>query len=349
MYRLRSVVLGVVIVSLSLSAWGGSEYGGYGFEVRLPSAFMRFTEVSALGGETVANRYSSAVNPASAGWVELRGKYGVVLAPYYSNITFGEGTVIQIFGESVTWDSGEWGIFQPTLSQIRSNKESMSNGLDFDYEVDTFQLQWGKRFDDWGIGATFNVAWADVITDGSPVVGVHVHSKGEAESYRFRFGGLWEFEEKWLGGLIFEYGFAPFESELTTTVAMPFPLPPMVTVVRDSGTQHQFMLRPGISYEYDLLCSVFLDYQVGMFDSPDDYLCSHRVSAGVDHRMLEWLVGRVCGAVDGRGNLSCTAGVSAFLGENVTCHLGYQYDSLPELRPEFGRSHTFQATVSLSF
>ena len=101
------------------------DYEDKDFSVRLPPAFVRFTEVSAAGGETVANRWSSAINPASAGWMDVPAKHGVIVAPYCSHIPFQEGTSLNLFGESLTWDTGKWGTFQPTLSQMRSNQATM--------------------------------------------------------------------------------------------------------------------------------------------------------------------------------------------------------------------------------
>ena len=144
----------------SLNAAAQSNYSDKDFSVRLPPAFLRFTEVSTMGGETVANRYSSASNPASAGWLAPPTPLGIIMAPYYSAIGFQEGQWLHLTGESLTWFTKDWGAFQPTLSQIRSNNSRDSGGLSFDYQVDTAQFQWGKRFGDWGLGAMFNFARA---------------------------------------------------------------------------------------------------------------------------------------------------------------------------------------------
>lgn len=71
-----------------LGAAAQSSYSDKDFSVRLPPAFLRFTEVSTMGGETVANRYSSASNPASAGWIAPPGDLGIMAVPYYSAIRF---------------------------------------------------------------------------------------------------------------------------------------------------------------------------------------------------------------------------------------------------------------------
>ena len=337
------------------AAQAGSAYGDKHFAVRLAPAFIRFTEVSALGGETVANRFSSAINPASAGWTEIPG-HGVVVAPYYSRIHFQNGTNLDLYGESITYDTKKYGTFQPTLSQIRSNEETHRLGLDFDYNVDTFQLQWGKRFGDFAVGATFNFAEASILQDGlvlAPFPGVlrpiptFVRSHGEAESYRFRFGGLYQPCEKWLIGAIVEYGFAPWRSRTMTT--FPVVPGPVTLKTHESGTQHQFLFRPGVSYEYAERSTIYADYAFGSYIHQAGQLKSHRFSVGIDHQLLPFLFVRVTGSVDARGNAGFTCGLSAFFAEWGSIELGYQYNMLPELRPEFGRAQTIQAALSLRF
>ena len=352
----RTIAFLLVLLCVAAAASAGSDYGSESFAVRLPPAFIRFTEVSAIGGETVANRFSSAINPASTAWTDLASKYGIVVAPYYSLINFDNGTDLHLTGQSVTWDTGKFGVFQPVVSQIRSNEDTLRTGLDFDYDVDTFQLQWGKRFGRCAIGATFNFARARIIQDGtimrtvapfpSPLP-VTVYSEGNAESYRFRLGGLYEVADKWLAGMIVEYAFQPWRSDVTTTTTLPGELPPSITRARNSGTQHQVLVRPGISYEYAERSTVYLDYAYGGYLRHDDALHSHRFSLGVDHQLLQWLFVRAAGSVDDRGNVGVTCGASVFFSRWGSLEFGYQYNMLPELQPEFGRAHALQFTLAI--
>lgn len=329
----------MVLVVCQSALPADSDYSDKDFSVRLPAAFLRFTEVSAMGGATVANRWSSAINPASAAWMPVPSKYGLILAPYYSRISFDAGTNLNLFGESATWDAGKWGVFQPTISQIRSNSATNRQGLTFDYAVDTIQLLWAKRFDDWAVGAVFNYADADITYRLGPMQ----LSDANADSYRLRLGGLYEPAEKWLTGLIVEYGYAPYDVD-----ALVFgPMGPMT--VHMTGAQHQFVLRPGVSYEYADYSSVYLDYQYGWFHGDADTLNSHRVSAGVDHRLLDWFFVRGSASVDARGNAGWSCGLGAYMSRSCSLDLGYRRNTLPELRPEFGRSDILQVTFSVRF
>jgi len=332
------MVLVSALLAVATAAQAGTDYSGKDFSVRFPSAFIRFTEVSAGGGGSSASRWSSAINPASAGWLNLPSKLGWVVAPYYSHIFFDAGTQIRVTGESVTWDTRKWGTFQPTMAQLRSNRATNRQGLLFDYSVDTFQLIWAKRFGKWAAGANFNFAQAEVVYK----MGGFRVSETHAESYRFRFGGLYEPAEKWLIGLTAEYGFAPYR----TTA---WPQGPFGPAVRMRGTQQQFIVRPGVSYEYAKYSTVFLDYQYGSFFGKRGSLDHNHFAVGVDHRLLQWLFLRAGATMDAKGNHGWNVGAGIYLSEWCGLDLGYLQHTLPELRPEFGRVHVIQITFSVRF
>jgi len=333
----------------------GSDYGDKDFAVRLAPSFLRFTEVSSMGGETAANRWSSAINPASAGWLDIPEAFGVVFAPYYSNITFTDGMNVNVYGESLTWDTKGYGTFQPTFAQIRNSGGKTNQGMEFGYKVDTAQLQWAKRWDDWAFGANFNFASAKIHQDGVFVipgalpVTTRVSAEGNAESYRFRFGGLHKFADKFLAGLVVEYGFQPYRSHTRSVSTIPLPMPPTITVMKDRGTQQQYIVRPAISWEYGDMSTLSVDYQYGGFFNKDDCLQSHRWTIGAQHRVLEWLFLRGSASVDHRGNMGGSAGLSMFVAKNAGLFVGYQYNMLPEISQEFGRAHTLQMGLNIRF
>ncbi len=53
--------------------------------------------------------------------------------------------------------------------------------------------------------------------------------------------------------------------------------------------------------------------------------------------------------MDVRGNPGLTCGTSFFLGKSCSLDLGYEYNMLPELRPELGRASTIQAVFAVRF
>ncbi len=339
---IRSGWIGVLaVLAIAVSARAGSDYSDKAFGVRLAPAFIRFTEVESQGGQTAANRYAPAINPAASAWTKAPGEIGVALAPYYSTLLFEEGLRLHVIGEAARVDLGAYGVLMPVVSHIRSNKETIAGGgREFDYRTDTAQLTWAKRFENFAFGATFSYTRANVVFT-LPGVGLRL-SDSDSDSYRFRVGGLWEPAEKWLIGLAVEYGFAPFDAWQLVSVAPPAGL-------YSDGTAHQWVVRPGVSYEYVENSTVYADYQFGAFDDNIGSLRSHRFSAGVEHCLWKFLFLRAGASVDHRGNVGGTCGVSVHFAEWGSVEAGYQVHMQPELEPEFGKSQTLMFTLSLRF
>ncbi len=335
---LTSVIVVFVLVLGAPQAAAG-DYDDKDLSLRLASGFIRFTEVSAFGGETAANRWSPAVNPASADWTKVPGRCGVVLAPYYSHMSFDAGMELNLSGEAGAWDTRRWGTFVPTLSQLRSNNVLDRTGLEFDYETDTFQLQWGKRHGNWALGATLNYNESRVTQRAAGLEVRHT----EAETWRVRVGGLYEPCCKWLVGLVAEYGWSPFDFRAVV------PTRGGLLQVSGEDTLTQHILRAGISYEYMPLSTTFFDYQFARFENDQGVLETHRFQAGVQHNIAKPLWLRAGATTDQFGNVGGMAGLSIAWAEWGQLHVGYQRGVLPELLPTFGESDVFQFTLSLNF
>lgn len=316
-----------------------NEYEDDDFGLRLASSFIRFTEVSAFGGETCANRWSPAVNPAAADWTPMTRRWGIALAPYWSHIEFDSGNLINLYGEAGVWDTRRIGTFQPAFSQLRSNTHVDRTGMGFDYETDTFQLQWGKRQRNWAIGTALNINTSTVVRRAGGLT----LSRSEAETYRIRLGGLWSPPRhcRWLFGGVAEYGWSPIEFSALA------PVGPVLVPITGEDTQDQWILRGGASYLYDEMSAIYADYQFGRFASDRGSLEVHRLSAGVQGRVLRPLFLRGGATVDHHGNVGLMAGASLGFARWGSLHFGYQFDVLPELNREFGVSNTFQLTLSI--
>jgi len=339
---LGPVAILLAVVILPSAALAGSDFDDKGFGLRLPPAFIRFRQVTAMGGETAASRFSSAINPASADWSKVPGKYRLVIAPYYSAVIFSEGPRIDTTSQTLNWQSLTWGTFQPTLAQIRSNNETTRDKLDFDYTVDVYQVQWGKRVGDAAIGFNFNYSSVELKRRTTvPFIGDINTVNSTSESYRFRVGGLYQPREKWLTGVAFEYGFAPYRSILTLPRGFGF------VQRKVKGVAHQFVLRPGVSYEYAERSTIYADYQLGAFVDGNNEFWLNRFFVGVEHAVTEWLCLRANGSMDHRGNLGGSVGIGAHVSEFCSFDFGYNYNMYPELGPEFGRSQGLQFILAL--
>lgn len=336
---LRPLAALLVVFLATSPAARANEYDDEDFGLRLASAFIRFTEVSAFGGETAANRWSPAVNPAATDWTAMKGRLGIVLAPYWSHIKFENGNLINLYGEAGVWDTRRYGTFQPAFSQLRSNEQANRQGLVFDYETDTFQLQWGKRMRTWALGTALNINQSEVVQRQGPLV----VSRSDADTYRVRVGGLYSPPRhcRWLFGGVVEYGWSPVDFDALA------PTPGGLVPISGSDTQDQWILRGGASYLYKEYSSLFADYQFGRFTSDRGSLETHRFSAGLQHRLFQFLFLRAGGTLDHHGNAGFMAGATVGFARWGSLHFGYQRDVLPELNREFGPSDTFQLTLSI--
>lgn len=324
------------------NAWGQVK-GNDPFSLRLPAALSRFSsygDVAGVGNASVASKWASSLNPAAIGWMDWPSGRTVELSPQYSTIGFDEGTRLHVTSEAGNVDFGKWGRFQPAFAQVWSNRATTRQGLDFDFDLSRYQLNWGRRIgDDWAVGAGFQFSRSQTRYD----LGSINISKSDSDSYGFRLGTLNRIKGPLLAGAVVEYSFS---RDRTTMFAIPaFGVPEM----RMRDTTHELTFRPGLSYEYAKDSMVLLDYQFGSYFNSEGGILVHRFYGGVDHRVFDWLFVRGGLAMDTRGHTALTCGVGIYPCDMFTIDIGYQEDMFPEVREEFGRSRTLTISLGVSF
>jgi hypothetical protein len=223
---------------------------------------------------------------------------------------------------------------------VRSNTEDTRQGLDYEFRMDYAQLMWGKRVcDDLAVGGGLNFANSGTTFD----LGPFEVSESRDETYGVRMGVLGRPAEKLLAGLVFDYSF----TRSRTSIRDLFGLGIGDIRIRDTG--HQFLVRPGVSYEYRKDSAVYLDYQMAHFVNGTGHLDANRFLMGVDHRVVDGFFVRGGSAVDAKGNVSWSCGVGIYPTDWLSIDLAYQNNMFPELAPEFARARTLVLSVSLSF
>jgi len=328
-----------LLLGLCVTARAG-DYKDKDFSLRFPAALNRFSpyaDAAAVGGASAGSKWSSSINPASTGWLALPGRYGVSLSPQYSALCFDQGTKMHVTSQAGVVDLKKWGVLQPAIAQVHSNTRTTSEGLDFNYEMEFYQLQWGKRLGKWAAGANFSYALSETEHQLSGLRVVRTRS----DTYALRVGGLCEVVDKLLAGLVLDYG----ESK-GRTVFYDF-LGFGIGEIKVHDTTRQYGVRPGVSYEYMEDSAVFFDYQYLRLTNDTGRLRIHRFHAGVDHRLIEGLFVRAGTAFDIRGNAAVTCGVGIYPTDWFTIDVAYQCDMYPEVDLEFGPSHA--VTLSLGF
>jgi len=313
------------------------------FSLRLPAALGRFSpyaDVAGVGNASAASKWSSSANPASAAWLDWPEGQHVALTPQYSTIGFSDGPRLNVTSEAANFDLGKWGRLQPALAQVRSNEGRTRQDLDFDFDLDRYQLNWGKKLsDDWAVGAGFQYSRSHAYFDLGPID----VSKSSSDSYGFTLGTLNRLCGNLLGGVVAQYSFS---RDRTVMYGIPqF----AIDETHERDTTHELTIRPGLSYEYAKDSTVVLDYQFGSYFNHEGDIAVHRFFTGVDHRVWDWLFVRGGLAMDSRAHTGWTCGVGIYPCKNVTLDIAYQYNMFPEVRHEFGRSQTITLSLGISF
>ena len=343
MSKLLCVFIGELAAFLAATqAWAGG-FGGYDLSLRLPAALSRFSpyaDVAGVGGASVASTWASSINPASADWRESPGPHGLGFCPQYSAIPFQEGTVIHVVNEFLMWQNDQWGTFLPALTQVRSNHATTLQGLGFEYQLDNCQIPWGKRIaENWAVGGNFNCSSSEMTFDSGPAV----VSRTDSQSYDFSVGVLHQALDRLTLGVVFDYGFSPSRTtfyDLLGTGSGD-------VTVHDTG--YQYLLRPGIAFEYQKDSVIYFDYQLVSFFDDTGQLYISRFLLGVEHQIVKGYFVRSGIALDDHGSAGWSAGIGIYPFEKIAIDLAYQYDMFPELYPEFRRSQTLAVSLGLAF
>ncbi len=341
----RALVSAAGAVAVLLTA-GVSRAGGFDdkdLSLRLPAALSRFSpygDVAGAGGASAGSKWSSSINPAAVAWTPIPGDLNLSFSPQYARLHFHEDTDIHVAAEAMTWQTPDHGTFQPAFAQARSTRGRRRDGLDFRLDIDVFQLQWGRRVnEDFAFGANFNYARTNTELD---LPGHIDFADALGETYGWRFGVLGRICDKLLGGVVFDYAFSPSR----TTI---FPVFGPGTGARIKDTGHQYLLRPGLSYEYLPDSLVYADYQFGSFHDDTGRLQVHRFMVGVDHQLCDGFYVRSGVTIDGRGNTAWGAGLGIYPCDWFSLDVAYQSHMFPELEPDFGRSNTVVISLSVTF
>ncbi len=341
--RHRAHVLFGILLLLGPGSVLAGDYDGKDLSLRIPATISRFAsygDVAGVGGASAGSKWSSSMNPASAAWRRIPGDIHLSVSPQYSAIHFDEGGTWHVITEAVTWDAGRLGTFQPGMAQLRSGSHRTRQGYDLEMDLDYAQFQWGRHWGEkWALGGGINFASSETTASfGSTTI-----SRSRGESYGFRIGALHQPVEKLLAGLVLDYAVSPSRTRMYDFMGLG------IGTTTEKDTTHQFLVRPGVSYEYAKDSAVYVDYQFGTFFNHTGHLTANRLYLGVDHRIVDWLFVRGGTALDLRGNAAWTAGLGVYPCDRLSIDVAFQRDMFPELAPEFGRSWTFTLSVSIAF
>ena len=123
--------------------------------------------------------------------------------------------------------------------------------------------------------------------------------------------------------------------------------PPIPIDVEDTFRTSEF--RCGIGWQPTPQVGVFADWQYVSVDSDSGTTEVGRVYLGTEIYPIETLAMQLGTVVDTQPQLGVSAGLAYYGIKGVPIKLAYAFNTLPEVRREFGRSHVLSATVVILF
>lgn len=338
--NLRLAISGLYLATRVVAS--ANDFAGEDFSLRLPAAlsgFSAYADVAAKGGSSAAAKFGSSVNPAALGWsFPLAYEGGVSVQ--YSNLGFDEGTRLQFLSTSILADLHDFGTIRFSFGQVTSNDRTIRDApLIFNYDLLGARVDWAKRWGSVALGASVSYSESETIFRTR----AFHFANAERRTTIARFGALWQPSPPWIVGVMGDLGYAPTQTERATPTAL--------GLVRSEGNDitRQFVLRPGIAYEWQDNALIHLDYQYGRFWNDTGTFEVNRFTAGADLPLARFFFVRGGVAVDTRGDFGWTAGFGFYPRKGLTFDFAYQHDVFPELHREFGHSRTLNASVSVQF
>ena len=318
------------------------DFSGEDFSLRLPAALSRFSsyaDVAGKGGASAAGKFGSSENPASIAW-SFPADYDYGVSVQSSDVAFDSGTRLDFFTEVATLDAHTLGTFRFAFAQVRSNDHLLGNApLTFTYDLNLVRLDWAKRMGPFSLGAGFSYAQSETTFRTERLV----FADADRKTSMAWLGALWQPAPRWLAGVFGHYGYAPTRTDFIT--------PTLLGLVPGESRDitRQFVVRPGISYEWREHALLQLDYEYARFWNDTGSLEQHRFRLGGDLPLARFFFVRAGAIVDTRGNFGWTAGAGFYPRKGVTLDFAYQHDVFPEIQREFSHARTLNVSLSVQF
>lgn len=312
--------------------------------IRFPAALGHLSfygDVAAMSGSAGASKWESSPNPSNKSW-SFPDLYDWRVSVQYSNVTFDNDTRIDFVSESFTFDAGASGVFRLAYLNASSNERTARGllPLPYEFDLDAYQLSWGKKLNkEFAIGAEVGLSQSETIFKGP---GFDV-ANTDKDSWSFRVGGQWNPAEKWFVGLYGDY----INGSADTALNVPTPLG--ILRGNTSDTVEQWLIHPGIAYEFAENALVHADFEAGWISNGDTTLDIQRWSIGTDIPIVKGVFIHAGAAVDSYSNVTWSSGIGFYPSKNVFIDLAYQNNAFPELKQEFGRSQTLNASISIQW
>lgn len=340
--RMRSMLVAVALVATASNAVAG-DIEQESFSLRLAAAqtrFARYPDSAGLAGAGAGSPWSSSPNPASTGMNPAVGPRRWGTSAQYSLLSFQTGTLIHVASLSGSRETCSWGNWQPSVFGLTSNRSTTREGLDFEWDALSAEVQWGKKISsNTSVGVNVNFLTSEMDFGLGPVE----LTSSTADTWGLRVGVLREVNER----LFFGFAVDGQAARAQTTVHDFMGLGIGDIEVRD--TTYTLLGRAGLYTFLTDDLTVYADYQAGYFTDDTGSLLTHRIFVGLDQTVMRGVYARAGTVLDVYGNAALALGIGLAPSERLFIDLSYQYDMFPEIAPEFGRGDTFALGLSVLF
>ncbi len=281
---------------------------------------------------------------AVATYVEARSESGahIVAAPVsYAAHVEGYGRLYGAYAHTITIDnSGESGHDQGLTS-------------------DEFWLGYSERLSGRAsYGLLFKYTHADIINefDSALLFGHAARLDVSQDSYDLSAGLLIRLDEKWWLGASANAGWGEAITDIRNVdlILVPIPAPPYTMVLSPKtlldtteSVVKSASARAGIGYQLNNYIGVYCDLNYMNVDAEDAGSVNiTRMSLGSEIRRQEVRY-RAGVTADTKKQIVYSLGLGKKIGDLMIMELGYQRNSAPEVKPEFGRVDVFSLSITM--
>lgn len=229
-----------------------------------------------------------------------------------------------------------------------SNREGLDNVL----RSNEFIFGYSHRLSDqFSFGATCRLTDAVVKQETVPAaLGVPARISSDLFAVDFTLGVRWAINDQWATGLTVAMGEVWSHTKVHNIVAIPFALPAGTQLSDEKDRIHSQTYKWGVGYTINEQWRVLADLQYLHINSDNAgsmdngrFLIGANYSPNKDFNFGMGL------SVDAQADVTGSAGLFYTGWDHVAMGVAYQYNSSPEIRPEFGIVHLVSCSLVIIF
>lgn len=313
---------------------------------------------SGLGRQaSLAFTNGASTNPAARGW---NNPPEYISSVNYIDAHSKSGARIIALPLSITINKPTIGSFFGAYAHTETLNESGNLGLDQSMESDEFWLSYSRHLSN-NTSLGMQIKYTDAEINHEFINDYWGGQTGRTQTslhgYDFSFGLLTRFNSSWYAAFSGNYGTGSTKNKLKNVNALFDPInnriiPPGMTLLSFNDDFDQSALRAGLGFKPNEHFGLYADFHQIYINSDEvGSTDTRRVELGFEYQ-IEKFKYRGGLSADTNSQISRSIGFSYNFNTDVSpviMDIGYQWNTSPEVRPEFGRFDILSASVTMSF